>query len=219
MRCFISGITGKMGQMLLSVKQNDIEICGGMDSGGYYDSSLTSVSKPPPFDVIIDFSHKTALPKVLSLALNTSAPLLLATTGYDKSDEETIRKAAEKIAILKTSNTSRGIAALKRAAEQISLDFSECDCDIVEKHHKNKKDSPSGTALTLKNILEKHIENIRVHSIRGGTVCGEHEIIFLGDDEEIRITHIAYSRKIFALGALSAARKLLRLPIGLYEEI
>ncbi len=220
MQCFISGISGKMGKTLLSSHLPDIEICGGMDRQNIYDSSLSPTNVLPAFDVIIDFSHKTALPKVLEIAQTVRKPLVIATTGFDDEDIEKIKRAATNIPILQISNTSYGIFVVKEILKTISPLLLEWDCVICEKHHKNKKDCPSGTALSLKeNIRQKDNNRISINSIRGGTICGEHEIIFLGDDEEIKITHIAYSRKIFAVGAIMAAKKLIKMPHGYYTEL
>lgn len=219
MKCFICGITGKIGKMLLSVNVPEIDIVGGMDSKGFYDADLIPIQNPPKFEVIIDFSHRSALNKVLSLAVNAKTPLLSATTGLDENDLSALQDAAKTIPILQISNTSRGISALKKILPQLNDSLSDWDCSIIEKHHKEKKDAPSGTAISLAQSLGGDNGATQIHSIRGGTLCGEHEIIFIGEDEEIKITHIAYNRKIFAIGALNAAKKLINLSNGLYTEI
>lgn len=220
MKIFIGGISGKMGRELLALSDEDNQIVGGLNKSGFLDNNLLPINALPDFDLIIDFSNRSALNKILEIATEKKTPLLLATTGFDSIDEESIKRASKIIPILKTSNTSYGIMTLNRLCETAAEMLSGWDCSIIETHHCSKKDAPSGTALSLKEtLLNFGGKEPQIHSVRGGTVCGEHQIIFFGSDEIITVSHTAYSRKIFALGALNAAKKLIGLPPDLYKSV
>jgi len=185
--------------------------------------------------VIVDFSHHTALPALLDYAIATKTPLVVATTGHTEEELAQMKQAAECVAIFHSGNMSIGINLLTElcriTARTLGLDF---DIEVVEKHHNQKLDAPSGTALMIANALaeereqtkfvyDRHSvrqkrapEEIGLHSIRGGTIVGEHEIIFAGNQETITLTHTASSREIFASGALSAAAFLCGKDAGLY---
>ena len=178
------------------------------------------------FDVLVDFSHPSMLSTILSLAVSRSKPVVLATTGYSDAQIDEIAAAAAKIPVFKTANMSIGInlmtELIKTAAALLADNF---DIELVESHHNQKLDAPSGTALMLadamKNTLSGELEyvydrhNVRakrgkkelgIHSIRGGTNVGEHSVIFAGNDEVLEIKHSASSRGIFAEGAVRAVR-------------
>jgi 4-hydroxy-tetrahydrodipicolinate reductase len=187
-------------------------------------------------DVIVDFSAPDALPASLDRALGASIPILVGTTGLDESADSRIADAARRIPVLRAANTSIGVAVLAdlvtRAAAVLGPDW---DIEIVEAHHRGKADAPSGTALALAEAaargrgeplraergrdgtgLKREAGAIGFASVRGGTVAGEHDVIFAGPQERLILSHRAESRMIFAHGALTAARFLIGKPPGLY---
>lgn len=191
----------------------------------------------PEGDVIIDFSRPDMLPSLLDYALKTKTPAVLCTTGYSPDQLDEIHKASAKVALFMSGNMSLGINlminVLKTAAKILGDSF---DVEIIEKHHNQKVDSPSGTALMLANavndaeggsmsyIYDRHAlsqkrekREIGIHSVRGGTIVGEHTVLFAGPDECFEITHKAQSRGIFASGAVSAALYLYKQPAGMYN--
>ena len=188
-------------------------------------------------DVLVDFSAPAALQSSLDLAVSKSIPILVGTTGLDDAAGESISAAARQIAVLRAANTSLGIALLadlvERAAKVLGPDW---DIEIAETHHRMKADAPSGTALMLGKAAaagrESELEAERARlgtglkrkqgaigfaSLRGGTVAGDHDVIFLGPDERLILSHRAENRMIFARGALAAARFLVGKPAGLYS--
>lgn len=239
----ITGACGRMGRVIseLVKERDDCKICGGIDiKGGQYED-FPIVQKvfelPEKPDVIIDFSHPSALDDLLSYCKMKNVPLVIATTGYSEEETEKIKLAAQQIPVFFTFNMSLGINLLanlaKRAAEVLGTQF---DVEIVEKHHNQKKDAPSGTALMLaeainevykgekKYVYDRHNvrkargkEEIGISSIRGGTIVGEHDIIFAGHDEVITLSHSAQSREVFAVGAVNAALFLTEKAAGMYD--
>jgi 4-hydroxy-tetrahydrodipicolinate reductase len=188
-------------------------------------------------DVLVDFSAPAALPESLDGAMSAGIPILLGTTGLDELADQRIATAAKNIAVLRAANTSLGIALLtelvERAAKVLGPDW---DIEISETHHRNKADSPSGTALLLGQAaadgrgspleaerarlgtgLKRHRGAVGFASVRGGTVAGDHDVMFLGPDERLSLSHHAESRMIFARGALAAVRFLVGRPAGLYS--
>jgi len=190
-----------------------------------------------PADVIIDFSHPSVLSGIIALSKETSTSLVIATTGYSDAQISTIREAAEQIPIFFTFNMSLGINLMTGlAAIAAKVLGGQFDIEIVEKHHNRKIDAPSGTALMLADALgnalqykpvytydrhgcrEKRKPNeIGIHSVRGGAIVGEHEIIFAGQCEEVTLAHRAYSKDVFAAGALSAGIFMKGKQPGLYD--
>lgn len=175
-------------------------------------------------DVIIDFSHFSKLNDLLDRCAERNYPLVIATTGYSGETLEKIVETSKKIPILLSSNTSLGINAINSILEKLVPRLEEnFDIEIIEKHHNKKIDSPSGTAITLLKTIQNSLhekydvvygregmskrekKEIGVHAVRGGTIVGEHTIIFAGEDEIIEISHKALSKKIFAVGALKCA--------------
>ena len=177
-------------------------------------------------DVIVDFSHVSALPSILDFAVSRQIPAVLATTGYSEADLAAVDTAATQIPLFRSANMSLGInllaAMTKKAAAVLGEDF---DIEIVEKHHNKKLDAPSGTALILADaasaafegkrqyVYDRHSvrkerskEEIGIHSVRGGTICGDHDVIFAGHHEVITLSHSVSNREVFASGALRAAR-------------
>ena len=186
-------------------------------------------------DVIVDFSSPAALRSETEWAVKHNVPVILASTGYTESDIKHIENCAKKIAVFRTGNFSLGINLLqelvKRAAEVLGEKF---DIEIIEKHHNRKVDAPSGTALMLADSVKGAFENketvygrhgivgkrgneIAIHAVRGGTIVGEHEVMFAGEDEIITLSHSARSKRVFAAGALKAAKWIVGKPAGLYD--
>ena len=185
----------------------------------------TAVADDPRFaidqehgDVLVDFSAPAALEASLERAVSSGTPVLIGTTGLDQSDGAQIAEAAKKVAVLRAPNTSLGIAVLadlvERAAAALGPDW---DIQVAEAHHRNKVDAPSGTALMLGNLVEERGRSVGYASLRGGTVAGDHDVLFLGPDERLILSHRAENRMIFARGALAAARFLVGKPAGLYS--
>jgi len=188
-------------------------------------------------DVLVDFSAPAALQASLDRAISAGIPILVGTTGLDDLAGERIAAAAREVAVLRAANTSLGVAALadlvERAARVLGSDW---DIEIAETHHRMKADAPSGTALALGEAaargrgsaleaergrdgtgLKRQVGAIGFASIRGGTVAGDHDVMFLGPDERLILSHRAENRMIFARGALAAARFLVGRPVGLYS--
>ena len=241
-KIILCGANGKMGHVIQSVVagRDDCEIVAGVDinteSSGFPVYSTFGEIKETA-DVIIDFSNPALLDSMLAFSEGKKIPVVIATTGYDDKQKKQIEKASEKCAVFFTYNMSMGINLLanlaKKATEVLGSDF---DIEIVEKHHNQKIDAPSGTALMLADAIceeidkpvkyeydrhskrEKRTKNeIGMHSVRGGTIVGEHEIIFAGRDEIITLSHSARSKEIFAVGAVNAAVFMAGKSNGLYS--
>lgn len=242
-RIILNGCFGRMGKVITEIvaENEECEICAGVDAflSGNTDfpvyKSISEVKEKA--DVIIDFSNPSALDSLLDYAKKTSTPIVLATTGYTEQQIAKINHTAKVVPIFFTYNMSLGINLLtalsKRAAQVLGKDF---DIEIVEKHHNQKLDAPSGTALMLANSInevyddsfqyeyDRHSKRqkrskseIGIHSVRGGTIVGEHEVIFAGKDEVITLSHSAASRTVFASGAVRAALFLADKKAGIYD--
>jgi 4-hydroxy-tetrahydrodipicolinate reductase len=236
-RIIIVGAKGRMGQALLSAaaRQPDFQVVGQIDLG----DDLSAVIQAG--DVVIDFSAHSATAEVAGLCVNHRKPLVLGTTGHTESEQSAIRQAAASIPIVWSSNFSTGVNALfwltRKAAEILGPGF---DLEVIEVHHRMKKDAPSGTAATLARILaevrgtqvaevvrhgrhgltgERAPSEIGVHAVRGGDVVGEHTVLFAGLGERLELTHRASSRETFATGALRAAWWVLGRAPGLYDML
>ena len=220
----IVGCNGKMGYFVASaVKENpEAQTLFGIDAFGEnkHDfavyKSFDEVQEKP--DVIIDFSNPAALDGMLAFAEKHSVPCVICTTGYSTEQVEKIKAAGEKIAIFYSGNMSLGINLLielsKQAAKVLGGSF---DIEILEKHHNLKLDAPSGT-YDRHTMRRKRTKNeIGIHSVRGGTIVGEHEVIFAGHDEVVTITHQAQSKEVFAVGAVNAAVFLAKQGAGMYS--
>lgn len=241
----LCGCGGRMGAAVsaLCTERGDARIVAGVDvntSAGaqafdfpVYRSVFEFSEKA---DVILDFSHHSAVPSLIEYSLSTSTPLIVCTTGHTKEELELMRAASEKVAVFSSGNMSIGINLLielsRKASEALGVGF---DVEIIEKHHNKKLDAPSGTALMIAEaikgtrdkteyVYDRHSERrmrsadeIGIHSVRGGTIVGEHEVIFAGNNEVITISHSAASREIFAAGALRAAAFIVGKPAGLYS--
>lgn len=241
-RIILSGANGKMGRVIQSVVsgRDNCEIVAGVDinteSNGFpVYSSFEEIKEEA--DVIIDFSNPTLLNSLLSYSEKKSIPVVIATTGYDDSQKKQIEEAAKKTAVFFTYNMSLGINLLANLAKKaVEVLGDEFDIEIIEKHHNQKIDAPSGTALMLADAIceeiqkpmkyeydrhskrEKRTKNeIGMHAVRGGTIVGEHEIIFAGRDEIITLSHSARSKEIFAVGAVNAAMFMADKKSGMYS--
>jgi 4-hydroxy-tetrahydrodipicolinate reductase len=188
-------------------------------------------------DVLVDFSTPAALQQSLDRAVSAAVPILIGTTGLDDLASERITAAAKDVAVLRAANTSLGIALLADLVERAARVLGpEWDIEIAETHHRMKADAPSGTALTLGEAaargrgvslgaergrdgvgLKRERDSIGFAALRGGTVAGDHDVMFLGPDERLILSHRAENRRIFARGALAAARFLVGKPAGLYS--
>lgn len=238
----VTGVCGRMGRVItaLCAAREDCKIIAGIDKFGekYSDfpvfKSLFDMCEKP--DVIIDFSHPSALPDLLSYCRMNSVPAVIATTGYTDEERAQITAASEQIPVFFTFNMSLGINLLAELAKKATQILGgQFDIEIVEKHHNQKKDAPSGTAIMLAEAINAELGNrdhyvydrhsvrrprdkdeIGMHSVRGGTIVGEHEIIFAGHDEVITLSHSAQSREVFAVGAVNAAVFLSGKSAGMY---
>ena len=241
-KAILCGASGKMGGFVAAAAKEDggIQIVAGVDkiNNGENFPVFPSFSEiNVKADIIIDFSNAALLDGLLDYALKNNLPAVIATTGYTDGQIKKIQDAAEKIPIFFTFNMSIGvnlIARLSRKAAQILGDGF--DIEIIEKHHNQKLDAPSGTAIMLANninsvfgdtlnyeydrhsVRRKRPKNeIGIHSVRGGTIVGEHDVIFAGHDEVITISHSAQSKEVFAVGAVRAAKFLYGQKAGLYD--
>ena len=239
----LSGCNGKMGKVITAcvANNNDCRIVAGVDintealSNFPVYSSFDEIKETA--DVIIDFSHPSVLKDLLAFAKAKKLALVLATTGFSASQTELIKSAAKEIPLFFTFNMSLGINLLvalsKKAAEVLSGNF---DIEIIEKHHNQKLDAPSGTAIMLAEAINETLDHkmmyeydrhskrekrpsneIGIHSIRGGNIVGEHEVIFAGHDEVITLAHRATSKEVFAVGAIKAAIYMNGKSAGLYD--
>jgi len=214
-RVLLIGAAGRMGKTVLDLAQNDgeIDVAAQCDLGDSIEPAMKNCG------VAIDFSQADSIDEMCRAALRHGKPLVIGTTGHSHQQRKTIEETAHSVPIVLASNFSVGVNVLfwltQRAAQLLGSDFS---AEIVETHHKMKKDAPSGTAKTLAEIL-KAVRNgeIPIQSIREGDVVGEHAVIFGGPGERLELTHRAANRGIFALGALRAAKWIINKPPGLYS--
>ncbi len=216
-RVLLIGAAGRMGQTVRDLAQSDpeIEIVAQCDLGDPIEPAMKNC------DVAIDFSHPDATDEICRATLSNRKSIVIGTTGHSQQQRTTIEEAARSVPIVFASNFSVGVNVLfwltRKAAEFLGTDFSP---EIIETHHKMKKDAPSGTAKTLAEIL-KAAQNIQrkipIESIREGDVVGEHSVIFSGPGERLELTHHAASREIFARGALRSAKWIVGKPPGLYS--
>jgi 4-hydroxy-tetrahydrodipicolinate reductase len=227
MKILVSGISGKMGQLVKSdvLASNNFEFAGGFDM---VDDFIDDVV----FDVIIDFSHMSQTKKVIDFAVKHHKPVVIATTGLSDDDFKYIEDKSNEIAIFHSHNYAFGIQVLLKALNAILPMTDDFDIEITEKHHRYKADAPSGTAKTIMQEIKQHRADtqfvnayqherekhqIGVHAVRAGTIVGEHEILFASQDEMITIKHEALSKQIFSQGALRAAKYLENKTSGLFH--
>ena len=240
----VSGCNGAMGRVLTKVidETEDMTIVAGIDKNKdlyknnypVYESPLLIKEK---CDVIIDFSNTSNLNGLLEYSVNNNIALVIATTGFSKEEEEKIKEVSKQIIIFKSSNMSLGVNLLINLSKQATNTLGNItDIEIIEKHHNKKVDAPSGTAKMIATAINEELDNsmefnygrigtdakrkeneIGIHAVRGGTITGDHTVIFAGLDEIIEIKHTALSKKVFAQGAIKAAQYILNKENGLYD--
>lgn len=225
------GACGRMGRTVVQCAQDNppADIVAGVDTAAPAEPfpfplyrSLDEVQEH--VDVVMDFSSPATLDSVLRFCVDRNIPAVLAATGYTPEQKAAIRHATMNIPIFQSSNYSIGVCLLQEMARRVAQVMRGCDIEIIEKHHGGKADAPSGTALTLADTMASVLpgdvqyvygrhghetrrkpNEIGIHAVRGGALVGEHEVLFLSEEEEVDLVHKAYSRKIFADGALAAA--------------
>ena len=229
MKIFLSGY-GRMGKMI-----EELALAKGWEIVGWADITCPDrYDTAPKADVCIDFSGVGALPKLADYIRRTGTPLVSGTTGYTDPDFAVLRELSETVPVIWASNYSTGIAVLRRILRQYAPILEDWDKELLELHHNKKIDAPSGTAKTLLRELDpqgtatvihgregicgqRTKGEIGVFALRGGTVAGEHSVLFFGEDESLELTHKASSRRIFAAGALRAAESLADKAPGYYD--
>ncbi len=243
MKIILSGANGRMGRQIAEIAETmpDIEITAGIDKSPNTYPAPFPVYKDPfeineMADVIIDFSHPTAIPGLVEHARARRLPMVIATTGLTEYELGMIKEASAYIPILQAPNMSLGICLMHELVKRITEVLGDTfDIEIIEQHHNQKSDSPSGTAYALADSINSALpkprqlvfgrrsamgkrskDEIGIHAVRGGTIAGIHTVIFAGCDEILEISHTAHSRKVFALGAIHAARYITGKPPGLY---
>ena len=243
-KILLSGCLGKMGTVITQavLERDDCEIVAGIDHSTPKESLLYPVYDSfekisESADVIIDFSNPAVLDSLLSYAEKNNIPAVIATTGLNEEQIKNIEKLSKKLPIFFTANMSLGVNLIcelaKKAAKVL---YPAYNIEIIEQHHNLKLDAPSGTALMIANEIasvlpdkvsyeyDRHskrakrpVDEIGIHSVRGGTIVGEHEVIFAGKDEIVKISHSAMSKEIFATGSINAAIYLKNQKPGLYS--
>lgn len=238
------GCNGKMGQMITGLIAGDpeTEIVAGVDASDHIKNAYPVYKSleecNAEADVIIDFSAAAAVDKLLDYCVEKQIPCVLCTTGLSKTQLAHVEDAAKKVAILKSANMSLGVNMLLKLLKEAAgiLVPAGFDIEIVEKHHNLKADAPSGTALALADTINEEFHNeyeyvydrsqvrakradkeIGISSVRGGTIVGDHDVIFAGEDEVITFSHRAYSKALFGKGAVQAAKFLKGKPAGRYD--
>lgn len=242
-KVILCGCNGKMGQAIVNAisQREDCVIACGVDPYGTNNYDFTTYKSfeevTGEYDAIIDFSNPAVIESLLNFAVTNSVPAVICTTGLSATQVEDIKKASEKTAIFYSGNMSLGVNLLielaKQATKVLGNDF---DIEIVEKHHNQKIDAPSGTALMIADGISEELEKepqyvydrhsyrkkranneIGIHAIRGGTIVGEHDVIFAGNDEVLTISHQAQSKGLFATGAINGAIFLKNKKPGMYN--
>ena len=238
MRVLVNGAGGRMGGNVLRLVQDhcrDSQLAAAVDAAARGGELLPSLNAyHGGADVIVDFSHHTATAELLNYAVAENIPLVIGTTGQDADELALIHAAAEKIPVFLSANMSMGVALLSELAVQTARAFPEADIEIVETHHRNKVDAPSGTALLLARAIQTVRENavihrgrdgmakrepgeIGIHAVRRGSIVGTHEVIVSTDTQTITLKHEAHDRFLFAEGALAAAEFMVGKPAGFYS--
>lgn len=243
LRLFLSGCLGRMGKVITEIAAADdgLLIVAGSDINSNPASKFPVFTNPldctVDFDVLIDFSNPSVLSDLIAMLKRTKKPSVICTTGLTAEHIALIEAASSEIALFRSGNMSLGINLLiKLAADAAALLYPAFDIEIIEAHHNQKIDAPSGTALMLADGINERLDHtltyvydrstvrqkravneLGMHSIRGGTIVGEHTVLFAGSDELITLHHSAQSRSVFASGAVAAARFVAGKPAGLYS--
>ena len=242
-KIIMNGCNGKMGQVItrLVAEDSECEIVAGFDINPSIENTYPVYANPEEFtgeaDVVIDFSHPSCLTGLLDYCKKRKLPVILATTGFSQEQKEEFTAASSEIPVFFSANMSLGInliiALAKKATKLLEGNF---DIEIIEKHHNQKIDAPSGTALAIADAIDETLSypaeytydrhsvrrkrgnhEIGLHAVRGGTIVGEHEVIFAGTDEVIELKHSAHSKEVFAVGAIKAAKFINSKPAGMYN--
>ncbi len=242
----LSGCSGKMGHAIVKAveERDDCQIVCGVDAydcGDYSFNVFKSFDDiKEKYDVIIDFSNPTVLDSLLNYAIENTVPAVICTTGFSSEQVAAINKASERTGIFYSGNMSLGINLMvelcKMATKVFASHGDNFDIEIIEKHHNLKLDAPSGTALMIADGISQACESekqyvydrhsyrkkrekseIGIHSVRGGTIVGEHEVIFAGHDEVVSIKHEAHSKEVFAIGSINAAVFMKNKESGMYD--
>lgn len=238
----MTGCSGKMGASIAAAAalRDDVRIAAGVDlvkpqnADFIYAKSFEELSCEA--DVIVDFSNPAVLDSMLAYAVKNKMPVVICTTGYNEEQKQKIHDASKETAVFYSGNMSLGINLIIELAKKAAAVFGDgFDIEIVEQHHNQKLDAPSGTALMIADaissvktdaeyVYDRHAyrkkrekKEIGIHSIRGGNIVGEHEVIFAGQDEVLTISHSARSKTVFAVGALNAAVFLKNKEPGMYN--
>lgn len=243
-RMIMHGCNGKMGQVITGICKEDenIEIVAGIDPYTGLENTYPVFAKitecDVEADVIVDFAAAPAVDDLLAYSVEKQIPVVLCTTGMTEEQLAKVEETSKKVAVLKSANMSLGINMLMDLLQKAAKVLAPAgfDMEIVEKHHNQKLDAPSGTALALADSINEALDNaydykydrsqdrkkrekyeIGIQAVRGGNIVGEHEVIFAGTDEVIEFKHTAYSKAVFAKGAVEAAKFLAGKPAGRYE--
>lgn len=243
-KMIMHGCNGRMGHVIIDLVKEDpeIEVVAGVDAFGEsaYDFPVYKKLEDcdADADVIVDFSNASAADGLLDYCAEHNIPVVLCSTGLSEEQLKKVKDTSEKVAILKSANMSVGVNALMKVLSEVSpiLAAAGFDIEIVEKHHNQKLDAPSGTAIALADSVNGALNNeyeyvydrstrrekrpekeIGISAVRGGTIVGDHDVIFAGHDEVITFSHRAYSRAIFGKGAIQAAKFLAGKPAGMYD--
>jgi 4-hydroxy-tetrahydrodipicolinate reductase len=243
-KVIMHGCNGKMGQTIsgLIAADEEIEIVAGVDAkdaGKNAYPVFTDIADcTVEADAVIDFSTASAVDGLLAYCVEKQVPCVLCTTGLTKEQLEKVTEASKKVAVLKSANMSLGINMLLKLLKEAAQILSPAgfDIEIVEKHHNQKVDAPSGTALALADSINEQMgsayeyvydrsqvrekrkdKEIGISAVRGGTIVGDHDVIFAGADEVVTFSHRAYSKAVFGKGAIQAAKFLKGRPAGMYD--
>ena len=243
-RAIMHGCNGRMGQVITGLVKEDteIEIVAGIDTytglANTYPVFETIEKCDVEADVVIDFSNAAAVDRLLDYCANKRLPIVLCTTGLSEEQLAKVEETAKETAVLRSANMSLGINLLLKLLQDATKVLAPAgfDIELVEKHHNQKLDAPSGTALALADSINASMDNaytyvydrsqvrqkrdakeIGISAVRGGTIVGDHEVIYAGPDEVIEFKHTAYSKAVFGKGAVEAAKFLAGKPAGRYD--
>lgn len=242
-KAIMHGCNGKMGQVISGLVKADpmIEIVAGIDTYQGITNEYSVFASLKECDVeaevVIDFSNVSAVDELLEVCMERNLPVVLCTTGLSEEQLQKVEEAGKKVAVLRSANMSLGINLLMKLLKEAASVLAPAgfDIELVEKHHNQKVDAPSGTAIALADSVNEALDNaytytydrsqerkkrekneIGIVAVRGGTIVGEHDVIFAGADEVITFQHTAYSKAVFGKGAIEAAKYLAGKPAGMY---
>ena len=243
-KAIMYGCNGKMGQVISGLVKKDpmIEIVAGIDTyqgiSNEYPVFASLKECDVEAEVVIDFSNASAVDELLDVCAERNLPVVLCTTGLSEEQLQKVEVAGTKVAVLRSANMSLGINLLMKLLKEAASVLAPAgfDIELVEKHHNQKVDAPSGTAIALADSVNEALDNaytytydrsqerkkrekneIGIVAVRGGTIVGEHDVIFAGADEVITFQHTAYSKAVFGKGAIEAAKYLAGKPAGMYD--